>query len=249
MARARETESARGKQPLAAAVGRGLRDLIVSGEIPAGSRIKQDEVARRFNVSRSPVREAFLELAAQGFVVLERDVGARVTAMDRSELEQLYLAREAIEPMLVAEAARRATPERLADIRALLDVTEEHARKGDLAAFNEHDGRFHHALLATSGLDVLVELAAGLWQRTIRYRFSYTMGESRQDLKRRIATSSAEHELIFDAVAAGDADDAADLYRVHTRRTRMVMVRQALPLLTDVLGPATTAPERSPDDN
>lgn len=232
MADAAAPDAGRSKEPLAASVARGLRDAIVSGELAAGSRVKQDQVAQQFGVSRSPVREAFRELAAQGFVVLERDVGARVTAMNRSELEQLYIAREALEPILVAETSRRVNASGLAEIRARLDDVERHARSGDIAAFNEHDGYFHRALLAASGLDLLVELATGLWQRTIRYRLTYTMGESHDDLKDRMATSSAEHELIFDAVAAGDADDAADLYRVHTRRTRIVMLRQAQ-LLTD----------------
>jgi DNA-binding GntR family transcriptional regulator len=95
------------KEPLAASVARDLRRQIMNGEIAPDERIKQEIVAERYGVSRSPVREAFRELASDGFIELERDVGARVRPFSRHEMYELYLAREALEPVIIEETRRR----------------------------------------------------------------------------------------------------------------------------------------------
>ena len=98
----------------ATAVARELREAIVEGRLQPNERIKQDAVAKRLGVSRLPVREALRELASEGLVTLERDVGARVTSLDPRELLEVYLLREAVEPMMVAQSARKITADELA---------------------------------------------------------------------------------------------------------------------------------------
>ncbi len=205
-----------GKQPMAEVVAHGLREAIMAGEIRPNDRIKQEEVAARFGVSRSPVREAFRELASEGFVELERDVGARVRPHDLREVGELYLAREAIEPLMIVETCRQISDEDMARARGLNDRSERYAQQGDIVNYLTVDREMHQVLLEASGLGILAEMATGLWRRTHRYRFDY-MDQGRVD------TSVVEHRLILDAIEKGDEDDAADLYRIHTRRTRLTL--------------------------
>ncbi len=210
------------KEPLAASVARDLRRQIMNGEIAPDERIKQEIVAERYGVSRSPVREAFRELASDGFIELERDVGARVRPFSRDEMYQLYLAREAIEPVIIEESCRRITDEALAQAREVNEQSETCAGNGDVAGYLHHDTEMHQILLEASGLDVLTEMAAGLWRRTHRYRFAYTSPG-------RIDTSVLEHRLLLDAIESRDSLDAADIYRIHTRRTRLTLADMELP--------------------
>lgn len=204
------------KQPLSATVARGLREAIMDGQLRPNDRIKQDLVARQFGVSRSPVREAFLELAAEGFIELERDVGARVSAIETRELEQLYLAREAIEPIIIAETCRHITSAQLVDADELNVACEASVAAKDLRAYVDLDRQMHFVLLRASRLDVLCDLASGLWDRTHRYRVAISQSPS-------LDYAFDEHRLLLDALARGAADDSADIYRIHTRRTRVTL--------------------------
>jgi DNA-binding GntR family transcriptional regulator len=204
------------KEPLAAMVARGLREAIVAGRLEPGERIKQDVVAAEYAVSRSPVREAFRELASEGFVVLERDVGARVTRVTRHSLRQLYFAREALEPVLIAETALRISEEELAEARAINDRAEQHALAGETADYLRLDGELHLLLLRASGLELLYEITSSLWQRTAPHRLAYTRAPV-------LELAMAEHRMILDAIGRRASEDAADLYRIHTRHTRVAL--------------------------
>lgn len=206
------------KLPLAATVARGLRDAIVTGRLKPGDRIKQDVVAQEYGVSRSPVREAFRELASEGFVELERDVGARVTRVTRRSLEQLYVAREALEPLLIAETAVRISDDELAEAQAIDERAREHAVAGEIADYLRLDGELHLLLLRSSRLELLYEIASSLWQRTAPHRLAYVQ-------QPRLELAMAEHRMILDAIARRAPEDAADLYRVHTRHTRLALSR------------------------
>lgn len=208
------------KEPLAASVARGLREAIMEGDLKPDDRIKQQEVAQRYGVSRSPVREAFRELASEGFVELERDVGARVRTFDSDEVIQLYLAREAIEPVMIAETCRVISPGQMAEARALNDESEIFAADGDIASYLRVDTQMHRVLLEASGMNLLTEMTQGLWRRTHRYRFAYSVSS-------RVETSVLEHRMILDAIEARDSADAADLYRIHTRRTRLTLAEES----------------------
>ncbi len=209
------------KEPLSASVARDLRRAIIEGEIAPDDRIKQEEVAARYGVSRSPVREAFLQLVSDGFIELERDVGARVRPFSSQEMLELYLAREALEPVMIEATCREITDEEFAAARELNDRSEQHAADGDIAGYLRVDAEMHQILLQASRLNVLMEMAAGLWRRTHRYRFAYTSPD-------RVETSVLEHRLLLDAIEQGDAFDAVDLYRVHTRRTRITLLEKGL---------------------
>ena len=217
----------RSKESMSSTVANALREAIMQGELQADNRIKQYAVGQQFGVSRSPVREAFNLLAFEGFIELEKDVGARVKPLDIQELEELYLAREAIEPQMISLACQRISPEQLSAAVALNEEGERFAADDDLVRYLQVDREFHRMLLEASGLKSLNEITALLWQRTQRYRLEYTAGTH-------LGTSVREHRMILDAFAGHQSDDAADLYRIHTRRTRLTLTHRDDPLIAAV---------------
>ena len=81
-------------------VARGLREAIVAGEYPPGSRLRQEEIAERFGASRVPVREALKVLEADGLITLVANAGAWVSQLTLAECEEVYQTRERVEPLL-----------------------------------------------------------------------------------------------------------------------------------------------------
>jgi len=194
-----------------------LRDEIVAGELMPNERIKQAAVAERFGVSRLPVREALRELASDRWVNLERDIGARVTALDPNELIEIFLMREILEPLAVAEATPRLSAEELSEIHALCDRSEEFAEPEGAHEYLEIDREFHAKIFAGSGMARLCSTIAGLWQVAERYRHAYSI------LPNRLEISVVEHRLIVEALERGAAEDAAEFHHVHIRRTRLTL--------------------------
>ncbi len=201
----------------AAVVARELRDAILGGELKPGERIKQDAVAQRLGVSRLPVREALRELAGEGLVTLERDVGARVAPLDHAELIEVYLLRETIEPMMAAAAARRITEEEVAEIREIDGRSAPAVKTDDVPAYLDIDRDFHTAVLAAARMPRAMAVVQGLRQTAERYRWRYS------SLISSLNRSAAEHEMLTDALERRAPEDASAIYRIHIRRTRTTL--------------------------
>jgi GntR family transcriptional regulator, rspAB operon transcriptional repressor len=202
-----------------AAVARNLRQAILEGRLAPNERIKQDAVAKRLGVSRIPVREALRALEGEGLVTLERDVGARVASLDPLELLEVYALREAIEPMMVAETARRISPDELAEAWLINEASEPHAETNDALSYLASDRSFHTALLEPARMPRAMAIVRGLWQTGERYRVIVSIQPHRLEL------SVVEHRLILEALERRNSEDVAELYRIHIRRTRQTLAQ------------------------
>jgi GntR family transcriptional regulator, rspAB operon transcriptional repressor len=204
------------EQSLAARVASALRDEIVKGVLEPGERIKQDAVAQRLEVSRLPVREALRELESEGLVSLERDVGARVTPLERSNLLEIFLVRENLEPALVAEAVRKIDEAQVDVARALNEKAEQFANEDRVEEYVSFDPEFHDAIFTAAEMPRVHAIVKGHRNAAARYRHAYSH-------LARISISVAEHRMILEAVARRNAEDAAELHRIHIRRTRITL--------------------------
>ncbi len=198
-------------------VARTLRREIVEGVLAPTERIKQSAVAERLEVSRLPVREALRQLATEGLVSLERDVGARVTALTPSELIETYIVREALEPVLTEHAARLLEPLQLIDLRAINEESEIYADHDDHDGYLEADRRFHRAIFEAAQLPRVYATITGMFYTAERYRRAYSL------LPHKLEISVIEHRMILDAIERGAAEDAGGLHRIHVRRTRLTL--------------------------
>src|SRR5882724_3312464 len=105
----------------AAVVARELRTLILSGEIPPGNHLRQAEIARRFGVSTTPVREAFVALAREGLVRRDAHRGVVVFSPSLSELAEIYEMRAALESLATELAATTLSARELAAIARVVE--------------------------------------------------------------------------------------------------------------------------------
>jgi DNA-binding GntR family transcriptional regulator len=206
-----------GELSRAATVAEALRREIVEGVLAPGERIKQDAVAQRLEVSRLPVREALRQLQSEGLVKLERDVGARVAPLEISNLLEISLVREAVEPPLIAEATRRIDEARLDVARELNARAEEFAEAGEDRNYVNLDPQFHDAIFVAAAMPHVHEIVKGHRNAASRYRHAYS------HLPRHLDASVVEHRMILEAVARRAPADAAELHRIHIRRTRVTL--------------------------
>ncbi|MCY0944226.1 GntR family transcriptional regulator [Streptomyces antarcticus] len=192
------------------AVCTAIRDDIVSGVFEPGSRLTEEVLARRYGVSRVPVREALRTLESEGFVTTRRHAGACVAEPTDQEAADLLELRMLLEPLAAARAARRRTEAHLKVLRGLVRLGQERARRGQGEDLRSLGGWFHETLAQASGSPGLIAL---LTQMRHKVAWMYVV-----EAPVRPAESWAEHGAIVDAVARGDAERARALTAMHADR-------------------------------
>jgi DNA-binding GntR family transcriptional regulator len=190
-----------------------LRDDVLAGRLAAGARLSQERLAEQFRVSRVPIRDALRQLQAEGLVVAQPRQGTTVAELSAADLEELYDMRIALEPAVARLATPRLRAEDLAAMRRHLEVMNA---SGDLSAewFAAHVG-FHHALNVRSGRERMCRLVDNLRAQTERYLRIYRVA-----LDHDPDELGAEHELIYRAASARDADAVAAEIEKHLALVR-----------------------------
>ncbi|GAA5523510.1 putative D-xylose utilization operon transcriptional repressor [Microbulbifer aestuariivivens] len=194
-----------------------LRGEIVEGRIPAGSKVSEPELARRFNASRGSLREALMRLESLGLLERRVNVGARVVELSERGLLELYDVREALEGMACRLAALERTEEDLVALRQMLSRHEqqEELQAGRAYFQPEGDFDFHFRIVQASGNDLLIDtLCNRLYYRVRMYRYQLGMASPRAKRAFR------EHSHIIEAIEAGDGKLAEILMRRHIRASR-----------------------------
>jgi DNA-binding GntR family transcriptional regulator len=186
-----------------------LRDAIVTGRLQPNERLVEAELIELLGVSRTAVRTALVRLAQEGLVVHERNRGARVRYVDETEAVEIVLARAALEALAVRQAAERATPEDVEELRAVLGEMRARLDESDLLGASDENAVLHSKLLELSGNRTVIRLVGGLKSQLVRFQYRTILVPGRS------ARSFEEHSAIVDAVAAGDADAAEAAMRRH----------------------------------
>jgi DNA-binding GntR family transcriptional regulator len=189
-----------------------LREQILSGRLRPGDRVPISRVARELGVSDIPAREGVKRLEADGLLEFATHKGAVVPRMGRHEIEELFAIRAELEALAVRRAAEEITPEQLAELRRILDAMAEAEAAGDITTYGRLNREFHLCAYAAQTFDKLQTMIGSLWDSTdwCRRIFS-TDTES-------LRASSAEHELIYGALARGDGEAAAAMIRAQKQR-------------------------------
>jgi DNA-binding GntR family transcriptional regulator len=208
------------------AVCTAIRDAIVDGSFPPGTRLTEELLARRHGVSRVPVREALRILESEGFVVTRRHAGAFVAEPGEHEAADLLDVRTLLEPLGAARAARRRTQAHLKVLRGLVRLAQQRIAHGQLGDLRSLDDWFHETLAHASGSPSLAALLIQLrrklaWLCSLQ-RDSPDPCDSRdsrdpcdprwpQDTARRAAAVWQEHAALTEAITRGDAERARTL--------------------------------------
>ncbi len=194
-----------------------IRQEIVEGRIPQGSKISEPELARRYGISRGPLREAMRRLESSNLVSRRANVGARVITLSSEQLLEIYHVREALEGMAARLAAERMPG---AEVKELQSLLAEHRRQVELEqgrAYFQREGDldFHYRIVRGSHNHRLVSLLCNDLYHLVRmYRCQFGM------VSPRARRAFREHAQIVDAIADRDGELAEILMRRHIRASR-----------------------------
>jgi GntR family transcriptional regulator of vanillate catabolism len=201
-----------------------LEEEIVSGLLPPGTVLRQEQVSERFQVSRTPVREALRRLAALGLVSFIPNRGVRVRALSLDELREAFLVRAELEALATAVATPKITgddlialdraSERFSRLTAELRRAAKVGAPDDPELFGEWmraNYAFHDVIYAAAALPYVERMA-----KAARRMFIGSMAWSaRAELDMLYARNDLQHRAIRDAIASGSAEGARALAREH----------------------------------
>ncbi|TKW65813.1 MAG: GntR family transcriptional regulator [Paracoccus denitrificans] len=192
-------------------------EAIDGGIYMPGDRLVESELADRFGVSRTPVREALQRLETQSMV--KRDGRSLIVAtLDHNQLAELYTVRTELEALAARLAARHATPEELRVLQSMVD--EDMRRLGDADALARSNRRFHHQIHLASHNRYLVQ------QLDIVHRNMALMARTSLAVEGRPKVALAEHQAIADALKSGDGAAAEAALRAHISKAFETRLRE-----------------------
>ncbi len=194
-----------------------ILDAIDVGTYRPGDRLVESELAERFGMSRTPIREALQRLETQSLLV--RDGRSLIVAsLDHNQLAELYVVRAELEGLAARLAARHATDEEIRVLRFM--VEEDRALCNDPDAMSRANRRFHKQIHLASHNRFLVQ------QLDLVHRSMALMATTSLAAEGRGAATIEEHAAIVDAIAAGDGEAASAALRSHLSRAFETRLRQ-----------------------
>jgi DNA-binding GntR family transcriptional regulator len=184
-------------------VAKGIRALIQEGELLPGTVLRQRDLAERFRVSPTPVREALRQLEAEGFVTNELHRGATVVRTEDARVGENFLIRAQLESLATSLAASKVTDEDLDELDSILD--ELGATASDDPARSDLNRRFHFAIYEYARSPMLLSLLNLLWR---------SLGGGPK-VARTAEESDAQHRELVEALRKRDGELAAECTRKH----------------------------------
>jgi DNA-binding GntR family transcriptional regulator len=198
---------------LSQSISQTLANDVVAGRLASGTRLDEQSIAKRFKVSRSPVRDALRQLVATQLVEYLPRRGFSVASINTEKLRDLYEGLSEVEALCARLFAMRAGSTDLAALELIHDAAKDAARRNDAIAYAAVNEDFHRAIYAGSRNDTLREMALEIRQRLAPFR-------SRLFFPRdRVESSLREHDAIVKALMSRDDEKAAEAVRRHTSRT------------------------------
>ena len=196
-----------GHRALYVDVAERLRTQIFERSLQPGAWIDEQKLTLEFGISRTPLREALKVLATEGLVTMKPRRGAYVTEVSREDVTQVYRLLAVLESDAVADVARHASDDQLAQLQALHDQLERQARQRD--AYFATNEQFHMALLDIAGNRWRTQIVADLRKvmKLNRHHSLFKQG--------RLADSLGEHRLLMEAIKRRNAARATALMRAH----------------------------------
>jgi len=200
-----------------------LRTMILRGELSAGERLLQIQLAEKLGVSRTPLREAFRQLEAEGLLRISNgNKTVEVVDVDRQSMLETYQVREVIDGLTARLAARRGLSDeerrRLESLAKRMEAASK--RNPDMAQYAEAHAGFHLAILEMSGNSRLGEFGS-LVRVSTQLQLTRLMlkefGASKANLLAALSLSNAQHRQIIEALGSGDAEGAEESATKHAR--------------------------------
>lgn len=192
-----------------------LKDAIRHADIPPGEPLSENRISKLLGISRTPVREALQMLSQEGLVEIAPGRGVTVAARSFREILDVLFIRLIVEPELTRLAAEHMSPEQVVSLWENLHLMEQAVVNGDRQAWSIADTAWHEILSVACPNQLLGELVLQMRNRIHRYASI----EHNLRLKQ-LRNGTAEHRIIVEAIAAGDAQAAAAAMHDHLESLR-----------------------------
>lgn len=181
-------------------VARTIREMVVSGEVRPGERIRQRDITDLLGVSATPVREALRQLESEGYLESTAHVGVRVADVNREGLDEVYGIRAMLEGRLVRLVAENVADEDIRDLRELSERFRRVAFEKQTIDARRLNYQFHRMIWELAKQPFTLEIVNSLWAKFPWDTLAYIPGRDRR--------SAREHKDLIDALAGHDPDRA-----------------------------------------
>lgn len=198
-----------------------IADEIIRGDLAPGTALEEVDIARRFGVSRTPVREALRDLAASGLIETRSHRSALVARPSLARLRGMFEVMAELEALCAGLAAVHMSAEERLALEAMHGGFGALVLAGDPQAYHEANERFHNAVYAGSHNDYLAELTLATRERLSPFRRAQFRSAGR------LASSHAEHARVVAAIRHGDREAAAREMRAHIATVEVAYERYA----------------------
>lgn len=192
-----------------------LKDAIISGDILPGERIVESLYAKRYNISRTPIREALRKLEQDGLVQYTVRKGVVVRSLEEKDINEIYILRKTLDHLALEHAIKHITEEDIARLRHIIDQAAQCVAQGDLEQASKYSREIHMEIYRLSQLSRLLALVGSLDEYMDRFSFMSLTEELRRK------QSAYEHGLIVDALEKRDLAKAQCVSEMHLDASRI----------------------------
>ena len=184
-----------------------IRDAIIRGALKPGEKVAEPELAERFGISRTPIREAFRQLESEGYLTVIPRKGAVVVSFSERDVDEFYAIKSILEGYAARRACEKLTTREIDKLQAINDKLGQLAEGGDIKQFFKVHNDFHDLFIRSADNEKLYELIANLVGKFQRLRIASL------SLPGRMRISVQEHDKIIEAFRKRDVDAAERLVR------------------------------------
>ncbi|GFE56591.1 GntR family transcriptional regulator [Geobacter sp. AOG1] len=201
-----------------------IRDAIMSGGLKPGEKVAEPELAEKFGISRTPIREAFRQLESEGYLTVIPRKGAVVTSFSPRDVEEFYAIKSILEGYAARCACEKLLDKDLEKLDAINSKLRQMADEGDIRHFFKIHNDFHDLFIRASDNEKLQEMISNLLNKFQRLRVASL------SLPGRMHISVQEHEKIIEAFRKRNADLAEKLVRKNAEYGGKVLMQGSSPL-------------------
>lgn len=198
-----------GYELLSQKVYRALKTEIIKGSLKPGTKLLEGKIAKQMKVSRTPIREALRELAAEGFVKISPNQGVVVSNASIEDVQEVLQIRGVLEGLAARLATKIISEEEIKELEKYQKQMEYYTKKNDVLAFSEMDAEFHELILDICGNNRLIQIRKNLSDQAHRYRIRSL------SVPGRLKYSLKEHQEIVEALKRKNAEQADRLSQKH----------------------------------
>lgn len=197
-----------------------LRESIIKGTLKPGERVAESELAERYGISRTPIREAFRQLETEGFLKVIPRRGAEVISLTEEDVREFYEVKSLLESYAAKVAAERLTERDIKKLELLNSSMERFAKNSDIKAFFKADNDFHDIFIQKCGNDKLCNIIQNLLQQFQRFRIASFV------IKGRMEVSVEQHKDIIKACCDRDSNLVERLVKRNAEYSAELLTQQ-----------------------